>query len=102
MRWTPIILDLVLAAFLWAAVLALLRQRRARLAATASPAEARSARLQEVAALATTIGVTWFLAWFVTATTGPSWLHLLSVRAAILFIVVGAVVAGYAGWVGGP
>ena len=103
MRWTPIILDIVLAALLWAAVLTLLRQRRARrLAATWPLAEARSGRLHEVSALAATIGVTWFLAWFITATTGPSWLHLVSVRAAIVFIVVGAVVAGYAGWVGGP
>lgn len=96
------ILDAVLVVLLWVAVLTVLRQRRARMPADPSPAVVRSGRLHEVAALCATIGVTWFFGWFVTDTTGPPWLHVLSVRAALTFIAVGAVVAAYAGWVGGP
>ena len=62
----------------------------------------RSRRLHEAAAIAATIGVTCFFAWFITGATGPRWLHTLSVPAALAFIAAGAVVAGYAGWIGGP
>ena len=95
------IFDVVLAVLLWVAVLSVLRQRRARMAPDASPAQARGGRLQEVAAVSATIGVTWFFAWFITDTTGPPWLHVWSVRAALGFIAIGAGVAAYAGWVGG-
>ena len=94
--------DVVLTVLFWVAVLNVLRQRRARMPADPSPAQVRSRHLHEVAALSATIGATWFVAWFITDTTGPSWLHVLAVRAALVFIAVAAVVAGYAGWVGGP
>jgi len=48
------------------------------------------------------VGVTWFSVWLITDPTGPDWLHSLALPAAVLFIAVGAIVAGYAGWVGGP
>lgn len=96
------IVDVALAVLMWVAVLSVLRHRRARMPADPSPAQARSARLHEVAALSATIGVTWFFAWLITDTTGPPWLHVLAVRAALAFIAVGAGVAAYAGWVGGP
>lgn len=96
------ILDVALAVLMWVAVLSVLHRRRARMAADPSPAQARSGRLHEVAALSATIGVTWFFAWFITDTTGPPWLHVLAVRAALAFIAVGAGVAAYAGWLGGP
>jgi len=70
--------------------------------ANPSPEEVRSRRLHEAAALAAMIGVTCFIAWFITDDTGPYWLHTLSVPAALAFIAVGAVVAGYAAWIGGP
>lgn len=99
MRWT--ILDIAVTVVVWGAVLATMRKRRARMAANPSPEELRSRRLHEVAAMAAMIGVTWFVAWFITDATGPQWLHTLSVPAALAFIVVGAVVAGYAAWIGG-
>ena len=46
-------------------------------------------------------GVTWFVAWLVSDVVAPHWLHTLSLPAALIFIAVGAVLAGYAGWVGG-
>ena len=96
------ILDIALTVLMWVAVLTVLRRRRARMAADPSPAQARGLRLHEVAALSATIGVTWFFGWLVTDTTGPPWLHVMAVRAALAFIAVGAGVAAYAGWVGGP
>jgi hypothetical protein len=33
---------------------------------------------------------------------GPQWLHALSAPAALIFIAVGAALAGYASWLGGP
>jgi hypothetical protein len=102
MRSSPTIPIFALAVLLWVAVLNVLRQRRARMAADPSPAQARSGRLHEVAALCATIGVTWFFAWFITDAARPAWLHVLAVRAAMAFIAVGAGVAAYAGWVGGP
>jgi hypothetical protein len=102
MRWSATILDIGSAVVLWAAVLTTIRQRRARMTANPSLEEVQSRRLHEVAAMAAMIGVTWFIAWFITDATGPSWLHALSVPAALAFIAVGAVVAGYAAWIGGP
>jgi len=102
MRWPPIIFDVALTVLVWAAVLTALRQRRARMVATSSPEAVRGRRLHEAAAVSATIGVTSFFAWFITASTGPRWLHILSVPAALAFIAAGAIVAGYAGWVGGP
>ena len=102
MRWSPIIFDVALTILVWAAVLMALRQHRARVAALSSPDAVRSRRLHEAAAVTATIGVTCFVAWFITGTTGPRWLHALSVPVALAFIAAGAVVAGYAGWTGGP
>ena len=102
MRWPPIIFDVALTILVWAAVLMALRQRRARVATLSSPDAVRSRRLHDAAAVTATIGVTCFFAWFITATTGPRWLHAVSVPAALAFIAAGAVVAGYAGWTGGP
>ena len=48
------------------------------------------------------IGVTWFFAWLISDTIGPHWLHTLSLPAAVIFIAVASLVAGYAGWVRGP
>jgi hypothetical protein len=61
----------------------------------------RSYRLYARAAICTTVGVTWFVAWLASDVIGPNWLHALSLPAALIFIVVGAVLSGYAGWVGG-
>ncbi len=102
MRWPSIILTVALAIAIWTAVLRLVRQRRARVAANPSPREMRSYRLHTVALISATVGVTWFFAWLITDATGPHWLHTLSLPAALIFIAAGAVLSGYAGWVGGP
>ncbi len=102
MRLRPIILDLALAIAVWTLVLWTVRQRRARMAADPSPQEVRSYRLHTVAVISATVGVTWFFAWLISDTIGPHWLHTLSLPAAVIFIAVASLVAGYAGWVGGP
>jgi hypothetical protein len=86
----------------WLAVLWTLRRRRARLAADPSPREMRSYRLGAGAAICAMAGVTWFVAWLVSDALGPHWLHTLSLPPALILIAVGAVLAGYAGWIGGP
>jgi hypothetical protein len=48
------------------------------------------------------VGVTWFSAWLMTDAGGPYWLHAFSAPTALVFIAVGAAIAGYAGWLGGP
>jgi len=102
MRWPPIILTLALAIALWTVVLRTVRQRRARVAANPSPRAVRSYRLHTAGLMSATVGVTWFSAWLLTDALGPHWLHTLSLPAALVFIAVGAVASGYAGWVGGP
>ena len=101
MRW-PLIGDLVVVIALWTAVLWTVRQRRARVAAAPSPRAVRSYRLHTVAVLCVAVGVTWFIAWLISDTIGPHWLHALSLPAALIFIAGGSVLSGYAGWVGGP
>jgi hypothetical protein len=101
MRWPPIILTLALAIALWTVVLRTVRQRRARVAADPSPRGVRSYRLHAAGLMSATVGVTWFFAWLLTDALGPHWLHALSLPAALVFIAVGAVLSGYAGWVGG-
>ena len=92
---------LVIVVALWAAVLWTVRQRRARVAADPSPRGVRSYRLHAAGLMSATVGVTWFFAWLLTDALGPHWLHALSLPAALVFIAVGAVLSGYAGWVGG-
>lgn len=102
MRWRPIILDLALGVALWAVNLRLVQRRRARMAADASPREVLGCRVHTAAVISATVGVTWFCAWLISDAIGPQWLHSLSLPAAAIFIAVGAVLSGYAGWVGGP
>jgi hypothetical protein len=102
MRWRSIILDLALMVAVWTIVLRLLHQRRARMAVDASPHAVLGYRVHTAAAIAAMVGVTWFSVWLITDTIGPHWLHSLSLLAALLFITIGGVLAGYAGWVGGP
>jgi hypothetical protein len=100
MRLAPIV-ELAVTVAAWTFVLRLLRDRRARLG-TAAPAHAmRSYRLHTSAAICATVGVTWFTAWLVTDAIGPHWLHTLSLPASLICLGAGAVVAGYAGWIGG-
>ena len=101
MRWPLIIRDLVIVIALWTAVLWTVRQRRARLAAAPSSRAVRSYRVHTVAVLCVTAGITWFTAWLISDTIGPHWLHTLSLPAALIFIAVGSVLSGYAGWVSG-
>jgi hypothetical protein len=102
MRWRTIILDLALIVAVWTGVLMLVLRRRARMAAHASPRAVLGHRLHTAAAISATFGVTCFSAWLISDATGPQWLHSLSLAAAAIFIAIGAVLAGYAGWVGGP
>ena len=101
MRWPPILLDLALVIAVWTVVLAMLRQQRARATAPGSQRAVRGARAQTVAAISATVGVTWFVAWFISDALGPRWLHTLSLPASLLFIAAGAVLSGYAGWASG-
>jgi hypothetical protein len=102
MRWSPIIRDLAIVIAAWTAVLWTIRQRGARVAANPSPRAVQGHRLYTVAALCVMVGATWFVAWLITDSIGPHWLHTLSMPAALVFIAVGALLSGYAGWVGGP
>lgn len=102
MRWRSIILDLALMVAGWTVVLRLVHRRRARMVADASPRAVLGYRMHTAAAISAMMGVTWFSAWLISDATGPHWLHSLSLLAALLFIAIGGVLAGYAGWVGGP
>jgi len=102
MRWPPVIFDLAVVIVMWTVVLRLMRQRRLRVAADPSPRQVRGYRLHAAASISATVGITWFIVWLVSDTIGPQWLHSLSLPAALLFIVLGAGLSGYAGWVGGP
>ncbi len=102
MRWPPVLLEVALTIALWIAVLWLLRVRRVRMGDSLSARAVRGHRLHTAAAITATVGVTWFVAWFLTDALGPHWLHILALPAAVLFLAVGAVLAGCAGWIGGP
>lgn len=97
-----LIVDAALTVVVWAAVLRLLRVRRARLAADATPRARRSHRLHSAASIVVAVGVTWFFVWLATDGPGPAWLHAVSLPVALVFIAGGAVVSGFAGWIGGP
>ena len=99
MRWSPILLDVVVVIVVWTAVLRLERQLHARVAADPSPREARSYHLDSAALLCATAGFTFFIAWLVTDALGPHWLHTLARPGAAILIAVGAALAGGAAWV---
>ena len=98
----PNIPTLILMVVMWAVVLWLVRKLGARVAVNPSPRAVRSYRLHVAAAISAMVGVTWFSAWLMTDAGGPHWLHALSAPTALVFIAVGAAIAGYAGWLGGP
>jgi hypothetical protein len=102
MRWRSITLDLALLVAVWTVVLRLVYRRRARMTADASPRAVLGYRVHTVAAISAMVGVTWFVAWLISDSIGPHWLHALSLVAGLVFIAGGAVLSGYAGWVGGP
>jgi len=103
MRWHPILFDLAVVIVMWTLVLVFARQRRLRVAADPSPRRMRGYRLHTAAAsLSVAVGVTWFIARFVSDANGPPWSHSPSLPAALVFIAAGAVLARYGGWVGGP
>lgn len=102
MRWPPIIVTVAITIAVWAAVLRLAHLRRARVAADTSPRAVLAYRVHTAAMISVTVGFTWFSAWLISDAIGPHWLHSLSLSAAAIFIAVGAVLSGYAGWVGGP
>ena len=102
MRWRQILFDLAVVIVMWTVVVVLIRQRRRRVAADPSPHRIRGYRLHSAASISVAVGVTWFIAWFISDAIGPQWLHSLSLPAALVCIAAGAVLAGYAGWIGGP
>ena len=102
MRSTPLILSFALMVVVWTTVLWVMRQRRKRMAADPSSRAVRSYWLHNVGVISATVGVTWFSVWLITDTGGPEWLHALSAPASLIFIAVGAGIAGYAAWLGGP
>jgi hypothetical protein len=102
MRWTPPMPIVVLMIVVWTAVLWAMRQRRKRMAAAPSPREMRSYWLHNVGVISATVGVTSFSVWLMAEAGGPEWLHAFSAPAALICIAVGAVIAGYAAWLGGP
>jgi len=102
MRWRPIIPDVALTIVVWTLLLWLLRTQRARMGDAPSPRAMRGYRVRTAATIAAAVGFTWFAAWLITDATGPHWLHSLSLLATAVFLATGAILAGYAGWIGGP
>ena len=102
MGWRSILFDFAAVIAIWTVVLVFTRQRRLRVAADPSARRMRGYRLHTAALISVAKGFTWFVAWFVSDAIGPQWLHRLSLPTALVFIAAGAVLAGYAGWVGGP
>ena len=95
------IVTFVLTAAVWMLIPWAMRLRRARMSAAPSLREVRGYHLHNIAVTSVVVGVTWFSAWLMTD-AGPQWLHALAAPAALIFIAVGALLAGYAGWLGGP
>jgi len=102
MRWRPIIPDAALTFVVWTLLLWLLRTQRARMGDAPSPRAMRGYRMRTASTIAAAVGFTWFAAWLITDATGPHWLHSLSLPATAVFLATGAILAGYAGWIGGP
>ena len=102
MRTTPIILTLIIMAAMWTSVVWVIRQRRARMGATASSREVRSCWLHNLSGISAALGATCFFVWVMTDAGGPNWLHASAAPAALIFIAVGAALAGYASWLAGP
>jgi hypothetical protein len=99
MTLPPLIIIAAWAIPLWAAVLVILRRKRARGAADASPREVQSQRLQRTAIIWATVGVTFFLVWLIS---DAATLRVLSLAAVVAFIVAGAALSGYAAWIKKP
>ena len=102
MRTTPTIVTLIIMAAMWTSVVWAIRQRRTRLTAAASPRKVRGYRLHNLGAISAALGATCFFVWVMTDAGGPGWLHASAATAALIFIAVGAALAGYASWLAGP
>src|SRR5260370_38841737 len=98
MRWRPIILDLALVVAVWALIPWLLRVQRARMGRAPALRAMRAYRVYTSAAIAASVGFSWFAASLITDATGPHWLHSLSLLARAVFFAGRAILAGYSGW----
>lgn len=98
MRLAPIAVDVAIMTVMWSGILLFIRRRRAQMPNDPSPREVRGYRLHNTGVIFAAVGVTFFVAWLITDAAGPGWLHVVSAPAALLFIAVGAALAGYAGW----
>jgi hypothetical protein len=97
MKWT--FLDFAIVIAMWAAVLKVERRWRAGMATDASPREVWSYDLQRGGVISAALGVTFFIVWLISDSTGPHWLHTLSQPAALILIALSAALSGYAAWV---
>jgi len=102
MRATPTAATVVVTAAVWVIVLRMLRRRRFRSGADVSARMLRSDRLHNAGVICAAVGFTWFSVWLITDSGSATWLHAVSAPAALIFIALGGVAAGYAGWLGGP
>lgn len=98
MRLAPILADAAIELAVWSAVLFLLHRSRAQLAAETSPSKAKGIRFRNAGLISAGAGLTLFIAWFLTESMGPGWLHASLVPAALIAIAAAAVASGYAGW----
>ncbi len=96
--------DAALLVAMWTAVIFLLHRSRSHAAATAatSPLKARGIRLRNMGLISAATGVTLFVTWLLTDSSGPEWLHASSGFAALAFIATSAALSAYAGWLRAP
>jgi hypothetical protein len=93
-------LDAAVLIAMWTAVIFLLRRNRGAVAASAR--RARGIRLRNAGVVLAAAGITLFVAWLLTDSAGPEWLHASSGVAALAFIAAAAALSAYAGWLGAP
>lgn len=98
MRLEPTLFDVACVLVTWTGVLFLLHRSRAQLAKETSSSKARGIRFRNVALVSAGAGLTLFIAWLLTDSAGPEWLHAFLEPAALTLIGAAAAASGYAGW----
>lgn len=97
MRWT-IVADVVIITAVWVAAFYAVRHGRKGVAAD-MPREVWAYQLQTIGVMCAVSGVTCFVVWLLSDSTGPRWLHVLSEPVALIAIALAVPFCGYAAWV---
>jgi len=93
------VVDVVIVSLVWTLALTLVRHSQSRVTTGTPGRELTAHRLQALGVFSAASGLTFFVVWLLSDSTGPRWVHALAEPASLIAIAVAAVCSGCSAWV---